>query len=197
MRLNEEKYVGRPISGLQQMLRRISFRDAAIPRIAETGEYDAATENAVYQYQRTRGLDATGITDKRTWDNIAAEFRNIEASERIINWPLYGDWRLAARRNESHPIIYLAQAMFMALSELMPEGMNIQANGVNDDATAGAIMWLQNRTGLEEDGIMDKFVWESLSGLYYTELTRNFDYLPRPYTAASLPKEGIESTMVL
>lgn len=190
MSVHQENYIGKPISSLQQMLRRISFRDTTVPRVAETGTYDAATEDAVRQYQQTRNLTVTGTTDKDTWNNIYAEFRNIVSSEHIVNWPLYGDWRLAVSQDQAHPIMYLAQAMFVALSDLMPLDMNVRVTGINDDETTGAIMWLQNRTGLTADGIMDKYVWENLSGLFYVVFTREFDYLPRPYSAASFANEG-------
>ena len=40
----------------------------------QTGIYDTATENLVKNFQLQNGIDATGNTDKTTWDRLVTLF---------------------------------------------------------------------------------------------------------------------------
>ena len=43
----------------------------ADPGVQENGRYDEATREAVRQFQRMRGYPATGVADRRTWEEMS------------------------------------------------------------------------------------------------------------------------------
>ncbi len=55
---------------LQRMLMALADTD-----IRETGQYDDATRAAVRQFQRMRGYPATGVVDRRTWEEMSRLYR--------------------------------------------------------------------------------------------------------------------------
>ena len=71
-----EFFVGKPVSGLQTMLRVIAEYDESMPSVVPDGIYGKDTMRAVTEFQRRYGLAATGITDYDTWNAITAAFED-------------------------------------------------------------------------------------------------------------------------
>lgn len=61
---------GAAVTTIQQNLAKIGATDPAIPEIAVTGVYDAATQAAVIALQRQLGYDATGAVGPLLWQEI-------------------------------------------------------------------------------------------------------------------------------
>ena len=61
---------GEAVRQLQSNLRIISLNDPAIPEVAVTGVYDAATQNAVLALQRQLGIEQTGAVGPLLWVEI-------------------------------------------------------------------------------------------------------------------------------
>lgn len=74
---------GTEVQRLQYMLAVLSQFIPAIPWIAETGQYDTATTDAVLSFQRFAGLSPTGVVDAQTWDTIYEQFSGVE--ETVFN----------------------------------------------------------------------------------------------------------------
>ena len=49
--------------------------------IAESGTFDAATSDAIRDFQRINGLPETGEVDLRTWNRIVREYSNLDKRE--------------------------------------------------------------------------------------------------------------------
>ncbi len=45
--------------------------------VVESGTYDAATEDAIKNFQRIHGLPPSGRVDERTWNKIVREYSNL------------------------------------------------------------------------------------------------------------------------
>ncbi|MBQ2061386.1 MAG: peptidoglycan-binding protein [Oscillospiraceae bacterium] len=67
--------VNAAVSRLQSNLRRIAAVDPAVPDVAVTGEFDAATAAAVKVIQRQLGLDPTGAVGPILWSEISTRGR--------------------------------------------------------------------------------------------------------------------------
>ncbi|ALN55555.1 large Ala/Gln-rich protein [Lysobacter enzymogenes] len=71
---------GQDVELLQYRLDRIGYRDGNGERLPQNGQYDAATEQAVRQFQRDQGLADTGIADPSTQQAMsAAQYARIES----------------------------------------------------------------------------------------------------------------------
>ena len=88
VRMNMPSYPGAPLAAgasgvavqtIQLQLGRISRNYPAIPKIpAATGQYDAATEEAVRTFQQVFDLTPTGAVDKATWYRIAYLYTSVK-----------------------------------------------------------------------------------------------------------------------
>ncbi|MGN7918061.1 peptidoglycan-binding protein [Lysobacter sp. 22409] len=73
---------GQEVELLQYRLHRVGYRGADGEPLAQNGEYDAATEQAVRQFQRDQGLADTGMADPATQQAMsAAQHARIESSK--------------------------------------------------------------------------------------------------------------------
>ena len=70
----DETFVGQPVRSLQTMLRFIAESRGDSISVIPDGIYAQNTVSAVSDFQRRKGMPATGITDQATWDAIAAEY---------------------------------------------------------------------------------------------------------------------------
>ena len=70
----ERQFYNQPIRSLQTMLRTISLFNDEYERIIPDGIYGPETQNAISTFQRNRGLPVTGITDRRTWEEIVRQY---------------------------------------------------------------------------------------------------------------------------
>lgn len=61
---------GDDVELLQNLLRTVSMRDPSIPQVQVTGEYDAATEEAVRTIQSRYNITPNGIVGPLTWSRI-------------------------------------------------------------------------------------------------------------------------------
>ncbi|WP_081931005.1 zeta toxin family protein [Lysobacter antibioticus] len=73
---------GQEVELLQYRLHRVGYRGADGEPLAQNGEYDAATEQALRQFQRDQGLADTGMADPTTQQAMsAAQHARIESSK--------------------------------------------------------------------------------------------------------------------
>lgn len=162
-----EAFVGQPIRSLQTMLRVIG-EDAGRPlTLIPDGFFGDQTRNAVTEFQRTRGLPATGMADEETWQQIAAEYP--DARTRIgpaQPLQLILNPGQVLTRGTSHPYLYLIQAMLVALEEAYGSIPAPALTGRLDTATAEALMAFQQLSMLAPTGQVDKVTWKHLA-LHY------------------------------
>ena len=109
-----ESFVGQPIRSLQTMLRILGEDDPALPPLVPDGIYGPETIRAVSAFQRRYSLPVTGVTDQRTWDEIARAYEpaliRLGKAEPI---EILMDPGQIYRRADRDPNLYLLQAILL------------------------------------------------------------------------------------
>ncbi|MGN1100771.1 MAG: peptidoglycan-binding protein [Huintestinicola sp.] len=155
------------VTELQRYLREISMSGADVRPVIPDGLYNEQTAAAVADFQRMKGLPATGETDRVTWDAILDAYYDIisNLSEQIGVKPLPSVKTVLAQGDTGTAIIIL-QAMLNTLAGLF---FNIPPNslsGVYDSDTVNAVMEFQIAAGLTPTGKTDIRTWNALAGLF-------------------------------
>ena len=170
-----ESFVGQPVRSLQTMLRVIG-EDAGQDRtVIPHGFYGNNTRDAVSEFQRSRGLPATGVADENTWQRIVAEYPDAltrvgsaEPLQLILN---PGQ---VIRMGESHPYLFLIQAMLTALEGAYGSIPAAPMTGVMDLPTADSLSSFQRLSRLPETGEVDKITWKHLARHYPLAVNLNY-----------------------
>lgn len=170
-----ESFVGQPVRSLQTMLRVIG-EDAGQGRtVIPDGFYGNNTRDAVSEFQRSRGLPATGVADENTWQRIVAEYPDAltrvgsaEPLQLILN---PGQ---VIRMGESHPYLFLIQAMLTALEGAYGSIPAAPMTGVLDLPTADSLSSFQRLSRLPETGEVDKITWKHLARHYPLAVNLNY-----------------------
>ena len=153
------------IKNLQRYLRTISFYDERINRVPIDGIYGSETQNAVREFQRTRGLEPNGIVDKSTWDMIFDEFSEILlANDRSDNINLFptSPQGYEAALGETSSFVAIIQLILRELSLIYDTFPEIEITGTFDPPTEEAAKEFQRISGLEVTGRVDLKTWNRL-----------------------------------
>ena len=153
------------ILNLQRYLRAISFTDDRITRVPVDGLFDSDTRQAVIDYQRTRGLDETGVVDKNTWDAIFEEYSAItEAADRTptVNFFPTAPAGYEAALGEESAFITMVQLVLRELSVIYDDFPEIKINGAFDKPTEEAVKIYQLASGLSPSGRIDLLTWNRM-----------------------------------
>ena len=159
-----ESFVGQPVRSLQTMLRVLAEHNDMYDTVVPDGVYSPQTMRAVSKFQRIHGLPVTGVTDQRTWEEIAARYEpalifvdEAQPVEVILN-P-----NEVLRFGDSSPYLYVAQAMLLVLSQTYGSIGIPLVTGILDDATADSLSSFQALIGLPMTGELDKHTWKHLA----------------------------------
>ena len=162
-----------PIQSLQHMLNHMARIIPTLPRIAETGQFDEDTLEAVMIFQRDSRLPVTGIVDQLTWNAItSAYYLNLFQTGTPPSLSVFPFGTTVVRETEYAPIIFVVQAMMSALSDKISNFEKNELNGVNNGGTAKNIRILQSLFSLPENATLDRPTWTVLSHLYRALVTR-------------------------
>ena len=154
------------IFNLQTYLRALSFEDGRITRVSIDGIFDSDTERAVSDFQRTRGLEETGIVDKSTWDAIYNEFNDLtQRTNRSpnVNFFPQSPKNYEAQLGEENAFISLVQLLLRELSVIYDGFEDVKITGVFDIATQDAVKIFQEASRLPITGRIDLRTWNALS----------------------------------
>lgn len=162
-----ESFVGQPVRSLQTMLRVIAESDELQPSVIPDGIYGPQTATAVSTFQRRHALPVTGIADQETWDRIVevytpalVEVGPVQPLEIIL------EPRQIIRRGETHPNLYLVQAMLIVLSDAYGSITAPAVTGILDIPTANALSEFQDLSLLPVTGELDRQTWRQLALQY-------------------------------
>ncbi len=156
------------ILSLQTMLRYLSFagEDEGL-RVSVSGNYDYVTENAVRQFQQSYGLPVTGITDRRTWEKIAEEYRWEQRRRgEVMIRAIPRDPNYETGMAERSDRVLLLQILLRALAIRYDYESLPPLSGVYGPSTEAAVLLIQRANGLEETGIADPETWRRISEEY-------------------------------
>ncbi|MBE6977211.1 MAG: hypothetical protein E7438_01015 [Ruminococcaceae bacterium] len=170
-----ESFVAQPVRSLQTMLRVIGQDDGRELTVIPDGFFGEQTRNAVSEFQRSRGIPITGAADPSTWARISEEYPDAltrigpaEPLQLILN---PGQ---VLKAGESHPYLFLIQAMLAALESAYGSVTAPALTGILDMPTGQAISDFQALSLLPVTGQVDKVTWKHLA-LHYP-LAVNLDY---------------------
>lgn len=156
------------VRDLQMFLRRISQSDNSVSPVIPDGIFGEQTENSVKSFQRAYNLPQTGIADFETWQKITETHNLIvkNESEPDSLVALY-NYIIPITEGDSGPYVYLLQGILNVLSSVNNGFLNVDINGNFDEKTVNAIKKIQEISGTEPNGRVDKTTWNNIAGLYY------------------------------
>lgn len=162
-----ESFISQPIRSLQTMLRVIAESDASQPSVIPDGIYGKNTMTAVSAFQRRKGLPVTGIADQTTWEAVVADYEPAlilvgEAQPIEVIW----NANQVVRQGESHPNVYLAQAMLAVLAEAYSSIASPGLTGILDIPTSESLSSFQSMNQLPTTGNLDRITWYNLAKHY-------------------------------
>ena len=131
---------GLSVGALQRMLRARGFR-----RLAVSNRFDAATERALRQFQKTQNIKVSGRTDSATWERLisaAPQSETVRAAQTLLDRSL---------RTYALPVT-------VSMNSLVP------ANGVFNDQTRAAVKRFQTLHGIPANGALNATTWCLLVG---------------------------------
>ena len=162
-----DSFIAQPVRSLQTMLRVIGEDDNWEQTIIPDGFYGDQTREAITRFQRERGLPSTGIADESTWQRIVAEY--LDAMTRVAPatpLQLILNPGQVIRFGQSHPYLFLIQAMLAALEEAYGSIAAPPITGVLDLPTSDSLANFQRLSQLPATGELDKITWKHLA-LHY------------------------------
>ena len=162
-----------PVQSLQHMLNHLARTIQTLPRLAETGQFDEPTLEAVMIFQRDFGLPVTGIVDQTTWDAVAARYyQNLFQYGTPPLLSVFPSGSYSVGESEQTAEILIVQAMITELAKMIANFESVELDGVNSGATLRNLRHLQGLSGLPVSGSLDRATWSILAALYRTFVTR-------------------------
>ena len=149
------------IYNLQKYLRAISFADSRVSRPPLDGIFDSATEESVRSFQATRELNPDGLVNRATWDAIYDEYKALSLVEELPFFPSTPT-NYVARLGEESSFISIIQILLQELSSVYDALEAVEITGVFDSATEQAIKELQQASGLDVTGELDRSTYKRL-----------------------------------
>lgn len=152
---------------LQYFLTLLSLYYPTVPGVAVTGVFDEPTRLSVIEYQKTMGIEPTGLVDPKTWESLyktALGIIRTLPSEAVflpyIRYPRnYGP-------GDQGPGLFIIQEMLQYISLVIPQIPYVELTETFDEATKNAVIAFQNFYGIEPTGIVDEKTWNSLIEIY-------------------------------
>lgn len=166
MRPNES-FIAQPIRSLQTMLRVIAEADQQQPSVIPDGIYGPNTVSAISAFQRRHGLPITGTADQATWDAIIPIYEDsliqVGPAEPLL---IVMNPNQVIKRGETHPNIYLVQAILTVLAQSYTSIPDPGFSGIIDLPTSESLSAFQRFSLLPDTGELDKQTWKQLA-LHY------------------------------
>ena len=137
-----------------------------VPVIPINGDFDEVTDNAVRQFQNTKGLPQTGVVDETTWNDLYSAYRGIidtitVPENRVAPYP--GTPLVNGSRGEY--VIFLQQYL-NRIAQTYPAIPTVTVDGVFGAQTEAAVAAFQRTFGLPPNGVVGPITWSYITDLY-------------------------------
>ncbi len=165
----------KPIRGLQNMLRNISYYvDDVLPVIPD-GNFTEDTKNSVMSFQRIYGLEPNGEVDSTTWKRIREVNNDLERIYVLpVAFPVFGK-RVNINPGDEFVELLVLQAMMYAIFQLFPNSPGVDITGVHDNNSVEAVVFIQNLSGMEATGVIDTPTYNMIAELYTTQVAKKLE----------------------
>lgn len=145
---------------LQHHLYSIAALSGEKPDVIPDGFYSPETAEAIKKFQSRYNLQATGETDRKTWDMISLVHRHMSNRPAPIDIFPYGEYII--RQGDENPLVYLIQSMLASLHYTYSDIPSVDVNGTYDSSTADAVRYIQKLSLYPETGFADKYTWNNI-----------------------------------
>lgn len=162
----------KPIRGLQEMLRNISFYVEDVLPVIPGGIFNENTKNSVISFQKIYGLTPDGEVNNTTWQKIRDvnnELNRINAQPK--SFPVFGK-KLVIFEDDERSELYVIQAMLYAIFLEVPNSPQVNITGIHDENSVDAVVFVQTITGIEPTGIIDVETYNNIADLYTTYVAK-------------------------
>lgn len=159
----ERQFYNQPIRSLQTMLRTISLFNDEYERIIPDGIYGPETQNAISTFQRNWGLPVTGITDRRTWEEIVRQYDEAVVSlspAQPVDFQMRNE--LPYSRGDHSARVKMAQCMLCWIADRYACVCPPNDSGTMDEMMVNSVSEFQNLNALPVTGKLDKTTWKHL-----------------------------------
>ena len=189
----KEGDTGRDVENVQIRLNRISVNYPGIPKIpAVDGFFGPETTDAVTEFQKVFGLQPDGIIGKSTWYKIQYVYNAVKKlyevnSEGLTYSELPTRYPGSLEIGASGSGVLILQYYLEYFSLFVPTVQPVNPDGSFGEQTRNAVISFQKTYGLEQTGIVDRAVWNSIQSTYYNILSGvNYEFTE----GATLPFSG-------
>ena len=159
---------GNDVRATQYMLNYVAQYEDTIAPFQISGNYDAATEEAVRGFQRTYGIPETGIIDENTYarlyDVYSAIILSLPDSAFVDAARPYPGFIISRGFEGDYLIPY--QEYLAAIATVFDSVEAPEITGIYDEATENAVREVQRLSSLEQTGITDLLTWTAVGELY-------------------------------
>ncbi len=162
----------KPVRGLQNMLRNISYYVEDVLHVIPDGNFTEDTKNSVISFQKAYGLEPTGEVDSQTWEkirNVNNEVDKVYAQP--ILFPVFGK-RVLINPGDERGELYVVQSMLYNIFLLFPNAPDVNITGVHDEKSVEAVIFVQNVTGIEPTGVIDTPTYNNIANLYTSHVAK-------------------------
>lgn len=159
---------GSEVFELQYLLSLVGNYDEEIPIIEIDGTFGPATENAVRAFQRSYGINETGVVAYQTWDQLYRAYVGIIESLPdgyfdSTTLPYPGS---ILRIGSSGEGVLALQEYLNYINDTYREVPTVSVDGIYGEGTENAVRALQRELGLTESGIVSSRLWDIITSLY-------------------------------
>ena len=168
---------GRDVENVQIRLNRISVNYPGIPKIPKIdGFFGPETTDAVTEFQRVFGLRADGIVGKSTWYKIQYIYNAVKRlyevnSEGLTYSELPQRYPGSLELGSSGSGVLILQYYLEYISLFIPTVQSVKPDGSFGTETQNSVISFQKTYGLEQNGVVDRNVWNSIQSAYYNILS--------------------------
>lgn len=159
---------GNGVRAIQYMLNYVAQYEDTVAPFPISGNYDPATEEAVKGFQRTYGIEPTGIVDETTYARLFDVYSAIILSlpDSIFRGSArpYPGFRIS--RGFDGEYVSDLQSYLSAIATVFPTVVAPAVTGTYDEATENAIREVQRLSALEITGVTDLLTWTAVGELY-------------------------------
>lgn len=168
---------GRDVELMQIRLNRISGNFPGIPKIYPTdGFFDVSTTDAVRKFQEVFNLSVDGIIGKNTWYRIQNVYNAVKRlqtvnSEGLKIEELSTQYTDTLSEGDASGGVITLQYYLDYISAFVPTVLSTSVDGVFGPSTKNSVISFQKTYNLEQNGVVDRVVWERIQNTYYSLLS--------------------------